>query len=267
MHPAKRGEEKGRGCEAEDPSCPTAPDGLLASRVELHDASLDRAGKALLLFRLVLLLLARRPGVDVVLVSLPKAGTHLHGRWRRRSGLRRRWRGGLNRSRGRRWRLRSRRRLHSGLPRRVSRVTADYRLGRDPRARLGLNGYARRGDPRDQRRAAGAASASAPVARRPRHDRLLDRARSRLDEQQRVKRTLGQAEAKCRRRSREDPLHVTRLERRAPEVTRRRSGSHERRQSKRLSGDDHAASMRFAPDGAVYATGSATWFFPCSFAR
>ena len=241
VHPANRGEEKSRGCEAENPSCPTAPDGLLASRVELHDASLEKAGKALLLFRLLLVLLARRPRVDVVLVSLPPAGTHLDGRWRRRSGLRRRWRGGLNRSRGLRWRLRSRRRLHSGLPRRVSRVTADYRLRRDPCARLGLNGYARRRDPRDQRRAAGEVSASAPVAGRRRHDPLLDRADSRLDEQQRVKRTLRQVEAKCRRRSREDALHVTRLERRAPEVTRRRRGSHKRRQAKRLSGDDHAA--------------------------
>jgi hypothetical protein len=80
-----------------------------------------------------------------------------------------------------------------------------------------------------------------PAAGRARHDPFLGPAGGRLDEQQRMKRPLRQAEAKTRRLSGEDPLHVTRLERRAPEITRRRRGSHERRQAKRLSGDDHAS--------------------------
>jgi hypothetical protein len=188
--------------------------------------------------------------VSVVLVSLAPAGTRTHGRRRGQSRwLHGWWRGGQNRRRRRgRWLgLRSRPGLHASVPARVSSVATGYRLRPHARRCRRLNGRTRRCDARDQSRAAGAASASAPVAGRPRYD--ADRAGYRLDQQQRVKRPLRQVEAKGRRRSREDLLQVTRLERGAPEVTRRRCSSHERRQPKCLSGDDHAASMRLRPDG------------------
>ena len=232
-----------------------------------HAPRSRRQGSFLALFSL-LLLLSRRPCVDVVLVSPTPAWTGSDRGWgwwgRRCWRLRgRRRRSGLNGpGRRRRWRRRSR--LHLGLPRRPSGVLNGRRRPPGPGACtwLLLGVCSRRSNPRDQGRASRSMRAGPPVLGRSCHDSTWNTGCGRPQQQKRMKRTLRQLEVKGRRGDRERLLPIARLERCAPEVAGRGRRSDKRRQSKRLSGDEHAPSMRFAPDGRATRRAARPGFCP-----
>jgi hypothetical protein len=190
--------------------------------------------------------------VDVVLVSPAPARARSDRRWRRRGRLLRgRWRRRLSRRRGRRRRSRRRRGLHPGLSRRTSGVMTGGRRRAATGARrwllLGL--CSGRRNPRDQGCTIRSMSGGPLAPRRSRHDPMWNPACGRPEQQERMKRALRQLESKRRRRDPEGLVPIARLERCAPEVAGRGRSSDQRRQSKRLSGNEHAVSMRFGDDG------------------
>jgi hypothetical protein len=188
--------------------------------------------------------------VDVVLVSPTPTWTGSDrgwGRWCRRLRGRRR-RSGLNDpGRGRR---RRRSRLDPGLSCRPSGVVNDARrcAVSGASAWLLLRLCRRWRDPRDQGCAIRSMSGGRPVPGSSRHDSMSSPTHGRPERQERMKRALRQLEPKRGRRDPEGLLPIARLERCAPEVAGRGRSSDQRRQSKRLSGDEHTASMRYDPD-------------------
>ncbi len=202
--------------------------------------------------------------MDVVLVSPPPAWTRSPRRWRRRGGLLRgRRRGRLNRRRGRwRWRLRSR--VDPGCPCWPTGVVRGWRICPDTGARFRPLRCPHRGrrNARDQCRAAQPTTTGSPAVGGSDRDSMRNPAGGGPEQQQRMERTLRQLEAKGWRRDPEDPFRIARLESCAPEVAGGGRCSHKRRQTKRLSGDEHAASMRLAADGEAMRPAARPGFSP-----